>query len=34
MPDDTDEHVIRDVAICDTEAEAKAWCNACFPQES
>ena len=34
MPDDTDEHVIRDVAICDTEAEAKAWCNACFPQGS
>ena len=32
LPDDTDEHVIRDVAILDTEAEAKAWCEACFVQ--
>lgn len=30
LPDDTDEHVIRDVAILDTEAEAIAWCEACF----
>lgn len=32
LPDDTDEHVIRDVAILDTEAEARAWCEACFVQ--
>ena len=32
LPDDTDEHVIRDVAILDTEAEAQAWCQACFVQ--
>ena len=32
LPDDTDDHVIRDMAICDSEAEAQAWCEACFPQ--
>lgn len=32
LPDDTDEHVIRDVAILDSEREAKAWCQACFVQ--
>ena len=32
LPDDTDEHVIRDVAILDSEAEAQAWCEACFVQ--
>jgi len=30
LPDDTDDHVIRDVAILDSEAEAIAWCEACF----
>lgn len=33
MPDDTGGMVIQEVAICDTEAAAKAWINAVFPQE-
>lgn len=34
MPDDTSGKVIQEVAICDSEAEAKAWCTAVFPQAS
>ena len=34
LPDDTTGHVIQEVAICDSEAEARAWCAACFPQAS
>lgn len=33
MPDDTTGHVIQETAVCDTEAEAKAWCQAVFPQD-
>ena len=32
MPDDTSGMVIQEVAICDTEDAAKAWCEAVFPQ--
>ena len=32
IPDDTTDHVIRDVAVLDSEEEAKAWCRACFVQ--
>lgn len=30
LPDDTTGHVIQETAVCDSEAEAKAWCQACF----
>jgi phi13 family phage major tail protein len=30
-PDDTAGKVIREVAVCDSEAEAQAWCAAVFP---
>ena len=32
LPDDTTGRVVQEVAICDTEAEALAWCQAVFPQ--
>ena len=32
LPDDTTGHVIQETAVCDTEAEAQAWCQAVFPQ--
>lgn len=32
LPDDTGDTVIQEVAICDSEAEAVAWCAAVFPQ--
>lgn len=32
LPDDTTGHVIQETAICDSEAAAKAWCEACFVQ--
>ena len=32
LPDETTGHVIQEIAVCDTEAEAKAWCQAVFPQ--
>lgn len=32
MPDDTAGRVMREVAVCDTEAEAQAWCAAVLPQ--
>lgn len=33
LPDDTTGRVVQEVAICDTEEEARAWCQAVFPQE-
>lgn len=32
LPDDTSGMAIQEVAVCDSEAEAKAWCAAVFPQ--
>lgn len=32
LPDDTSGMVLQEVAICDSEAEAIAWCSAVFPQ--
>lgn len=32
LPDDTSGRVVQEVAICDSEAEAQAWCEAVFPQ--
>lgn len=32
MRDDSTGRVIQEVAICDSEAEARAWCQAVFPQ--
>lgn len=32
LPDDTTGHVIQETAICDSEAAAQAWCEACFVQ--
>lgn len=32
LPDDTTGRVVQEVAICDSEAEAQAWCQAVFPQ--
>lgn len=32
MRDDTTGKVVQEVAICDSEAEARAWCQAVFPQ--
>lgn len=32
LPDDTTGHVIQETAICNSEAEAQAWCQACFVQ--
>lgn len=31
LPDDSGNMVIQEVAICDSEEEAKAWCTAVFP---
>jgi hypothetical protein len=33
MPSDATGMVIQEVAVCNSEAEAKAWCTAVFPQE-
>ena len=32
LPDDTTGRVVQEVAICDSEAESLAWCQAVFPQ--
>lgn len=33
LPDDTTGRVVQEVAICNSEDEARAWCLAVFPQE-
>ena len=32
LPDDTTGRVVQEIAICDSEEEAAAWCQAVFPQ--
>lgn len=32
LPDDSSGRAVQEVAICDSEAEAQAWCAAVFPQ--